>query len=56
MDNSLHQLGSDTSKTSVFLASLQIVDRLLNWLTGLIKLTKEEQKDAGIYLGGQGHQ
>ncbi len=56
MDNFLHQRGSDTPKTSVFLASRQIVDRILTWLTGLIKLTEEEQEDAGIYLGGQGHQ
>jgi len=33
--------------------SLQIFDRILNWLAGLVQLTEEEQEDAGIYLGDQ---
>ena len=38
--------------TSV-LASLQIVSRLLSWLTGLFHLTPEEKENAGIYLDHQ---
>lgn len=53
MDNSFHRQGPDTQQPSGFLAGLQIFDSLLNWLAGLIKLTEEEQEDAGIYLGDQ---
>lgn len=47
------QRGSGTRHQTSALASLQIVDRILNWLTGLFHLTPEEEKDAGIYLGDQ---
>jgi hypothetical protein len=59
MDNSFHQQESNIQQPSGFLASLQIFDSILlafmrrsvNWLAGLIKLTEEEQEDAGVYLG-----
>ena len=59
MDNSFHQQESNIQQPSSFLASLQIFDSILlafmrrsvNWLAGLIKLTEEEQEDAGVYLG-----
>ena len=51
MDNSFHRQESDTRQQSGFFASLQILDRILNWLAGLIRLTEEEQEEAGIYLG-----
>jgi hypothetical protein len=61
MDNSFQRQESDTQQKSGFLASLQIFDSILplmrhsvNWLAGLIKLTEEEQEDAGIYLGRLG--
>ena len=54
MDNSFRQQGSDIRQPGGFLASLDIFDKVLNWLAGLIKLTEEEQKDAGIYLGDRG--
>jgi hypothetical protein len=61
MDNSFHQQESNIQQPSGFLASLQIFDsilllmrRSLNWLTGLLKLTEEEQEDAGVYLGHLG--
>jgi hypothetical protein len=38
---------------SGFLTGLQTLKSILNGLSGLIKLTEEEQKDAGIYLGDQ---
>lgn len=55
MDNSFRQQGADTQpQPNGFLAaSLQIFNDILNRLTGLFELTEEEQKDAGIYLGGQ---
>jgi hypothetical protein len=56
MDNSLRRQGSDTQQQSGFLASLRIFDSILNWLAGLIQLTEEEQKDAGICLGDQRYQ
>jgi hypothetical protein len=54
MDNSFHRQVSDAQQKGDFLASLQIFDRIINWLAGLIKLTEEEQEDAGIYLGRLG--
>jgi hypothetical protein len=51
MDKSLPQQEPDIRQPSSFLASLHIVDCILNWLAGLIRLTEEEQNDAGIYLG-----
>ena len=53
MDNFFRRQGSDTQQPSGFLAGLQIFDSILNWLTGLMRLTEEEQKNAGIYLGDQ---
>jgi hypothetical protein len=48
------QHGSGTRHPTSALASLQIVGRILNWLTGPFRLTTAEQeKDAGIYLGDQ---
>lgn len=54
MDNSFRRQGSDAQPAGGFLASLQIFNSLLHWLAGLIQLTEEEQKDAGIYLDDQG--
>jgi hypothetical protein len=52
MDNSFRQHGSDTQQQpGGLLASLQVFHNILNWLAGLIQLTEEEQKDAGIQLG-----
>ena len=53
MDNFLRRQGSDTKQPSGFLVSLQIFNSILHWLAGLIQLTEEEQKDAGIYPGDQ---
>ena len=36
-----------------FLSGLQFFDCILNWLIGFIRLTDEEEMDAGIYLGDQ---
>jgi len=51
MDNSFRRLVPDTQKTSGFLAGLQIIKSILNWLANFIQLTEEEQKAAGIYPG-----
>jgi hypothetical protein len=56
MDNSIHQQESGAQDQKNFLAGLLILDRIINWLLSLIKLTEEEQQDAGIYpsrLGGE---
>jgi len=50
MDNSFHRQGTDTQQPTGFGATLQLFNSILDWLAGLIKLTEEEQKDAGIYL------
>ena len=52
MDNSFRRQEPGARQASGFLASLQIFDAILKWLVaGLIQLTEEERKDAGIYLG-----
>ncbi len=59
MDHSFRQQGSEThQQPGGLLASLQIFNSILplmrhsvNWLAGLIQLTEEEQKDAGIQIG-----
>jgi len=43
--------GSVTRRSISLLASLHVFSRILNWLTGLIRLTAEEEEEAGIYLG-----
>ena len=44
----------EIEQASAFLGSSHIFDRLLNWLTGLVQLTKQEQEQAGIDLSNQG--
>jgi hypothetical protein len=57
LDNSFRQQGSKTQQQpGGLLVSLQIFDDILQWLTGLIQLTEEEQDDAGIYLGHPGRE
>jgi len=54
MDNFFHQPEPDRQQQmSGLFAVLQVFDRILKRLAGLIRLTEEEQKDAGIYLGDQ---
>jgi len=56
MDNSIRSdQSSGTQAQSGFSTGLQILDSILNWLTGFIQLTEEEQKDAGIYLGDESY-
>jgi hypothetical protein len=56
MDTSRQQR-SGTQFPGSFFASLQIVNRAIQWLAGLVQLTEEEQKDAGIcYPGNHGDQ
>lgn len=53
MDDSLRQQRSDAQQPNGFLAKLQILGSILNWLASLFQLTEEEQKNAGIYFGGR---
>jgi hypothetical protein len=53
MDSSFHRPETDTQQSTGFFASLHFLNRTLEWLAGLIKLTDEEQKDAGIYIGDE---
>jgi hypothetical protein len=55
MDSSFREQGSDTQRAPrSFLASLRILASLINWLAGLLRLTEEEQEEAGIYLDRPG--
>lgn len=44
------QHASGTWHPTRVLARLQIVGKLLSWLTSLFHLTPQEKEDAGIYL------
>jgi len=62
MDNSFHQQEPDRLKKRFF-AGLQIFESILplmwrsiNWLADFIKLTEEEQADAGLFLGHLGNE
>jgi hypothetical protein len=50
MDNSFHRQENDTQQSTGSIASPHLFNSILDWLVSLIKLTDEEQKDAGIYL------
>jgi hypothetical protein len=54
MDNSIREQESNTRDQKSFLAGLLILDKIINWLVSLFKLTEEEQQDAGIYPGRLG--
>lgn len=54
MDNSIHEQESGTRDQKSFLAGVLILSSIMNWLLNLIKLTEEEQQDAGIYPGRLG--
>ena len=53
MHTPLRLHGSNMQQSSRYFAILQIPGNFLHWLIGLIRLTEEEKKDAGIYLGNQ---
>ncbi len=48
MDHSFRQQVSATQQPGGILARLHVFESILHWLAGLIQLTEEEQKDAGI--------
>jgi hypothetical protein len=50
MDNFFRRQESDTQHPGGISTGLQIFRSILNWLIGLIKLTEDEQKDAGVYF------
>ena len=51
MDSSFREQGSGTQQDSKrFLASLARLPNLIKWLVSLIRLTEEEQEEAGIYI------
>ena len=55
MDNSIQEQGPDIQQDPInLLESLPILGNLIKWLVGLIKLTEEEQEEAGIYLDRPG--
>jgi len=61
MDNSFQQQESNTQQKRGYFTGMRIFDSLLplmrhsvSWLAGLLRLTEEEQEDAGIYLSRLG--
>ena len=58
MDNSIqeHESSGAQQDRKSFLAGLLIIGGIVNWLVSFIKLTEEEQQDAGIFPGRMGDQ
>jgi len=57
MDSSFREQGPDTQQDpKSFLVSLPNLASIIKWPAGLIKLTEEEQEDAGIYPGRLGRE
>ena len=55
MDSSFREQGSGTQQNPKrFIASLPILDNIIKWMASLIRLTEEEQEEAGIYLDRPG--
>jgi hypothetical protein len=55
MDSSFRDQGSSTQQNPKrFLASLPFLDNIIKWMASLIRLTEEEQEEAGIYLDRPG--
>jgi hypothetical protein len=44
------------AKPGGLLARLPSVNMIFKWLSNLVVLTKEDQEDAGVYLGGEGRE
>jgi hypothetical protein len=55
MDISADKYKSDGKRPGPFLAVLQTVRGFPRWLAGLVILTDEDRKKAGIDFGGEGH-
>lgn len=51
MDHSFDQQEFVTQKPGNLSARRQIFDHTLHWLAGLVLLTEEEQREAGIFIG-----
>ena len=51
MDSSFREQGSGTQQgPKRFFVRLLILPSLIKWLVSLIRLTEEEQEEAGIYI------
>lgn len=50
MDDSFRQQESETQQSNNFFVSLQVLNGILEWLASFVRLTEDEQEDAGIYL------
>ena len=53
MHNPLRLHVPSKPQSSRYFASIKSFGSILRWLAGLIQLTEEEKKDAGIYFGNQ---
>ena len=51
-NNSFRQQETESQHSNGSFVSLQVLNGILQWLAGLVRLTEEEQEDAGIFLDG----
>jgi hypothetical protein len=49
-----HPQNSGLLQKSRILAIIKIIDGIFKWLARSIMLTKEDEENAGVYLGGEG--
>ena len=54
MDHFFRQTEPEIEPKLNWRTTQQILTRLFGWLSSLINPTKEDQENAGIYLGGEG--
>jgi len=54
MNKLFHRKETNVPPTSSFFSGLPLFNGFFDWLAGLIRLTPEDQADAGVYLGGEG--
>ena len=47
---------SETQKLGIFSAGWHIFEGVLAWLASFVRLTEDEQEEAGIYLGDEGYE
>ena len=53
-DNFSPQRVTYTQQLIGFFTSLPVIKNISKWLAGQIGPTEEEQRNAGVYLGGEG--
>lgn len=54
MNKIFSQKDLDTQQIHHVFSGMPIINSIFKWLANLFKMTSEDQKNAGVYLGGEG--